>query len=465
MVTPSATPNVYVVGSTTSPNFPTTTGAYQRACGLTQQGVCSNGFASKVNAKGSALLYSTYLGGSGGLGDAAYNVAVDSKNNAYIAGITGSPNFPTTTGVYDTTCGTDGACNGTFDGFVTELNTTGGALVFSTFLGGSGYDYAAGIALDVTGAIYVSGNTTSTDFPTTPSAAQSTFGGMSAGCSPTSGQICGDVTITKLTPGAATLAYSTYLGGSLDEYPGMSMAVDAGGNAYVTGQTSSTNFPLVRPFQATYGGGSSDAFVTTVNPNGTGFSSSSYLGGNGQDFGFRTAVDSVGSIYVSGGTLSTNFPVKTGVFQAICGTDGNCNGGLMDAWTAKLVPSADVSISNVASPNPVKSGSNLSYTIVAKNSGPDTALSVSITDVVPTGTTFVSVATTVGSCTAPPVGGTGTVTCNVASSANGSKVTITMVVNVNAAAGSVITDKATVSSTTFDPKKGNNAVNTSTTVN
>lgn len=461
---PTFIPNIYVVGSTTSTNFPTTTGAYQRSCGLSQQGSCSNGFATKVNTKGSALVYSTYLGGSGGLGDAAYSVAVDSNNDAYVAGITGSPNFPTTSGAFDTTCGSDGLCNGTFDGFVTEFNTTGAGLVFSTFLGGSSYDYAAGIALDSAGAIYVSGNTTSTDFPTTPSAAQPAFGGMSAGCSPTTGAICGDVTVTKLNPGGATLAYSTYLGGSLDEYPGMSMAVDASGNAYVTGQTSSTNFPMVRPFQAAYGGGSSDAFVTIVNPTGTAFTSSSYFGGNGQDFAYRVAVDPLGGIYVSGGTLSTNLPVKAGAFQSICGTDGTCNGGLMDAWVAKMVPTADVSISNAASPNPVKSGANLTYTITVKNSGPDTALAVSMTDVVPTGTTFVSVVTTAGSCTAPSVGGTGTVDCTVSSIPILSKFTVTLVVNVNALAGSVIQDKASVSSTTYDAKKGNNAVNISTNV-
>jgi uncharacterized repeat protein (TIGR01451 family) len=462
---PSATPNVYVVGSTTSTNFPTTHGAYQNACGLTKQGTCANGFASKVNPKGTALLFSTYLGGSGGLGDAAYGVAVDRNENVYISGITGSPNFPTTSGAYQTICGTDGLCNGTFDGFVTELDNVGQAIWFSTFLGGSGYDYTAGIALDSADAVYVSGNTTSTDFPTTASAAQTTFGGMSAGCSPTSGQICGDVTVTKLNPGLSTLSYSTYLGGSLDEYPGLSMAVDASGKAYVTGQTASIDFPLVSPFQPAYGGGASDAFVTIVSPTGTAFTSSSYLGGNGQDFGYRVALDSLGDIYVSGGTLSTNFPVKPGVFQTICGTDGNCNGGLMDAWAAKLVPSADMSVTNSGSPNPVQTGSNLTYTIVVKNNGPDSAAAVTMTDATPTGTTFESFTTTVGGCTAPPVGGTGTVTCTLGTVPNGSKATITMVVNVNAASGSTITDKASVSSTTYDPKKGNNAVNVSTKVN
>lgn len=461
---PSATPNIYVVGSTTSTNFPTTKGAFQTACGLTQQGTCANGFASKANSKGSALLYSTYLGGSGGLGDAAYGVAVDINENAYISGITGSPNFPTTSGAYKTTCGSDGLCNGSFDGFVSELTFAGTGLVFSTFLGGSSYDYTAGIAVDAAGGIYVSGNTISTDFPTTAGAAQTTFGGMSAGCSPTTGAICGDVTVTKLNPGGVTLAYSTYLGGSLDEYPGISMAVDASGNAYITGQTDSTNFPLVNPFQPAYGGGASDAFVTVVNSTGTAFTSSSYLGGNGQDFGYRTALDAAGDIYVSGGTLSTNFPVKAGVFQTICGTDGTCNGGLSDAWAAKLVASADLSITNSGSPNPVMSGANLTYTIVVKNNGPDTSVNVSMTDVVPTGTTFFSVTPSAGSCTAPPVGSGGTVNCTLTSLTNGSKLTITLVVNVTAASGSVIKDKASVNATTYDAKKGNNVVNTSTNV-
>jgi uncharacterized repeat protein (TIGR01451 family) len=461
---PSATPDVYIVGSTTSTNFPTTTGAFQRTCGLNQQGTCSNGFVTKTNSKGSQLVYSTYLGGSGGLGDAAYGITVDINENAYISGITGSPNFPTTAGAYKTTCGSDSLCNGSYDGFVSELTFAGTGLVFSTFLGGSSYDYTAGIAVDGAGGIYVSGNTISTDFPTTAGAAQTTFGGMSAGCSPTTGAICGDVTVTKLNPGGATLAYSTYLGGSLDEYPGMSMAVDASGNAYITGQTDSTNFPLVNPFQPTYGGGASDAFVTVVNSTGTAFTSSSYLGGNGQDFGYRTALDAAGDIYVTGGTLSTNFPVKAGVFQTICGTDGTCNGGLMDSWTAKLVASADLSINNSGSPNPVKSGANLTYTIVVRNNGPDTAINISMNDVTPTGTTFFSVTPGAGSCTAPPVGGIGTVNCTLASMPNGSKLTITLVVNVTAVSGSVIRDKASVNATTYDPKRSNNAVNTSTNV-
>jgi uncharacterized repeat protein (TIGR01451 family) len=461
---PSATPNLYVVGYTTSKNFPTTTGAYQTACGLSKADTCENGFATKLAPQDTGIVFSTYLGGSGGLGDAAYGVVVDSNDNLYIAGITGSPNFPTTTGAYSRKCGSDGQCNGTYDGFVTEMNTGGNGLVFSTFLGGNDYDYVAGIALDSAGAIYVSGNTISTDFPTTAGAAQPTFGGTSAGCVPTTGAICGDVTVTKLNAGGSTLAYSTYLGGTLDEYPGMSMAVDASGNAYVTGQTSSLNFPQVNPFQHGYGGGSSDAFLTVVNSTGTAFMASSYFGGNGQDFGYRTILDPNANVFVSGGTLSTNLFVTQGAFQTICGTDGTCNGGLMDAWTAKMIQSADVSISNQAAPNPVKSGSDLTYQIKVRNNGPDTGMAITTTDTVPAGTTFVSVVPTDGSCTSPPVGGTGTVTCTASSLANGSKINITMVVHVTAASGSKISDKASVSSTTYDPKKGNNSITISVSV-
>jgi uncharacterized repeat protein (TIGR01451 family) len=272
------------------------------------------------------------------------------------------------------------------------------------------------------------------------------------------------VTVTKLNVGGSTLAYSTYLGGSLDEYPGMSMAVDVNGNAYVTGQTASLNFPQVNPFQHGYGGGASDAFRTVVNSSGTAFTGSSYFGGNGQDFGYRLILDPSANVFVSGGTLSTNLFVTQGAFQPICGTDGTCNGGLMDAWTAKMIPAADVSISNQAQPNPVKSGSDLTYQIKVRNNGPDTAQAISVTDTTPAGTTFVSVITTDGTCTAPPVGGTGTLTCTASSLTNAGRITITMVVKVNAASGSKITDKASVSSTTYDPKKGNNSVTISVSV-
>jgi uncharacterized repeat protein (TIGR01451 family) len=452
--------NVYVSGHTTSTDFPVTAGAYQTTCPVDSTGGCSTSFVSKVDPYGKTLIYSTYLGGSNGLGESAYGIALDANNNVYLSGITGSPNYPTTPNAYKTQCGSDGLCNGTFDGFVTQLNAAGNSVLASTFLGGSNFDYTAGIVVKPS-AIYVSGSTVSADFPTTSNGAQKVYGGGSTGCVVSTGT-CGDATISKLNTGLTSLQYSTYLGGSGDDNPGMSMAVDANGYMYVTGQTDSPNFPQVDPMQASYGGGSSDAFITQITPTG-GFGYSTYFGGNGEDFGYRVALDPSGNVYVTGGTLSTNLAVTQHAAQPKCGTDGNCNGGFMDAWFAKVILSADLSMTLKTSAT-IKSGANLSYAITAKNNGPDTAQSVTVTDVVPTGTTFVSVTPNTGSCTAPPVGGTGTVTCTVGTMTNGTSLKITLVVNVNASSGNVISDTATVTSTTSDPKTTNNTATVTTTV-
>jgi uncharacterized repeat protein (TIGR01451 family) len=452
--------NVFVSGHTTSTNFPVTAGAYQTTCPVDSSGGCSTSFVSEVNPKGTALVYSTYLGGSNGLGESAYGIALDANDDAYLSGITGSPNYPTTSNAYQTTCGTDGLCNGTYDGFVTELNPTGTAVLASTFLGGNNFDYTAGIVVKPT-AVYVSGSTVSPDFPVTSKAAQSTYGGNSAGCVFTTGA-CGDVTISKFNTALTSLQYSTYLGGSLDENPGLSMAVDSNGYMYVVGQTDSPNFPQVDVLQAAYGGGSSDAFITQLTPQGT-IGYSTYFGGNGEDFAYRLTLDPSNNIYVTGGTLSTNFAVTAHAPQKTCGTDGNCNGGFFDAWFSKIILSADESITVKASTT-IKSGANLPYALTAKNNGPDTALAVSVTDATPTGTTFVSVTTNTGTCTAPPVGGTGTVTCTVGTMASGTTLKITLVVNVNASSGSTITNTATVTSTTSDPNTKNNTSTATTTV-
>jgi uncharacterized repeat protein (TIGR01451 family) len=453
--------NAYLVGYTSSTDFKTSPAAYQKTCPLTHAGTCSTAFIVKLSSSGSGAMYATYLGGSNGLGEAAYGVAIDSAFNAYVAGVTGSPNFPVTPMAYDGTCGTDGQCNGSFDGFVTVMNSAGTALNYSTFLGGSGADYEAGIAVDSQNNIYVSGGTVSTDFPTTSSAGQKTFGGQTPGCMLGVGNPCGDVTVTKFSNKGA-LVYSTYLGGSKDEDPGISMALDSAGNAYVTGTTDSLNFPQVSPFQTGYGGGTSDAFVTKITPTG-GFAYSSYLGGNGMDSGYRTATDSTGAVYVTGTTLSTNFPVTSLAFQKQCGTDGLCNGGLSDAWVAKVVSSADIAVTN-SGPSTVTKGGTITYTIVVKNMGPETATSVAMTDTTPTGTTFASVSTTNGICAAPPIGGTGTVTCNLSTQPRGAKFTVTLVLNVTATSGS-ITDTASATSAIYDPNLSNNSASVTTTIN
>jgi hypothetical protein len=289
--------NAYVTGDTDSTNFPTTVGAFQ-------PGFAAGGdaFVTKLNPTGSALVYSTYLGGSAG----ASGIAVDALGNAYVTGIINSTTFPTTPGAFQRTFG-----DGTQDAFVTKLNPTGAALVYSTYLGGSRVDQGSGIAVDAAGNAYVTGITLSSDFPTTPGAFQTAFGGAR-----------GDAFVTKLNPTGSALVYSTYLGGSSDFVDGSGIAVDAVGNAYVTGFTDSTSFPTTADaFQTTFGG-SREAFVTKLNPTGSALVYSTYLGGSGEDRGFGIAVDATGNFYVTGFTDSLNFPTTAGAFQPTPGGSG-----------------------------------------------------------------------------------------------------------------------------------------------
>jgi hypothetical protein len=270
-------------------------------------------FVTKLNATGTALVYYTYLGGTTG-GAVGYGIALDTAGNAYVTGYTTSKDFPTTPGAFQPTFG--GGNN--FHAFVTKLNATG-TVVYSTYLGGSVSDQGAGIAVDTAGDAYVTGATTSTDFPTTAGAYQTTFGGGAF-----------DAFVTKLNPTGTALVYSTYLGGTEADDDGTGIAVDSAGNAYVTGYTGSTDFPTTAgAFQTTFGGGSYDAFLTKLNPKGSGLAYSTYLGGTGYDQGYGIAVDSAGNAYVTGITESTDFPTTAGAIQTTFG-------GGTDAFVAKF---------------------------------------------------------------------------------------------------------------------------------
>ncbi len=265
------------------------------------------------------LSYSTYLGGSGY--DSGAAIAVDASGNAYVTGFTRSPNFPATAGSFQTSCGTTGTCNGYFwDAFITKL-TANGLVVYSSFLGGSGNDMGKAIAVDASGAAYVTGQTFSNNFPTTAGAFKTTNSGV------------GDAFVAKVSPGGTALQYSTYLGGSgTDNAEGI--AVDGNGNAYVTGQTYSTDFPTAAPIQASNGGNQdSDAFVTEINSSGSALVYSTYLGGGNLDWGQAIAVDLAGNAYVTGATKSPDFPLANPL-QAIC---GGCPGSA-DAFVAEISP-------------------------------------------------------------------------------------------------------------------------------
>lgn len=256
------------------------------------------------------LVFSTYLGGSGE--DVGNSVTLDSSGNVYITGRTTSNDFPVVDGWQDYRAGAR-------DAFVTKYSPTG-EMLYSTYFGGSGAENALGIGLDASGAIYVTGVTSSVDLPV-KNAAQSTYGG--------GGQ---DGFVFKLTPAGDDLVYSTYLGGTgFDQ--SRTIAVDADGYAYVAGNTGSLDFPLSNALQPNFGGGISDAFVTKLDSNGA-LVFSTYLGGTtnqGDDFdsGRGIALDASGNIFVAGETRG-GFPVTSGAFQTAYG------GGLNDLFVAKL---------------------------------------------------------------------------------------------------------------------------------
>jgi len=251
-------------------------------------------FITKINSSGDALVYSTYLGDSDR--DYGYDIKVDSQSAAYVTGETWSADFPTQNPIY--------LNQGGIDAFITKVNSSGSALVYSTYLGGSGLDYGLGIAVDTQGAAYVSGYTESTDFPTL-----NPIQGTNAGFS--------DIFITKVNSSGSALVYSTYLGGSDDDSAvgpekdwGGSIAVDSEGAAYVTGETLSVDFPTQNPIQGTNAGGK-DVFITKVNSSGSALVYSTYLGGSEKDWGDDIAVDAQGAAYVTGGTWSVDFPTQS----------------------------------------------------------------------------------------------------------------------------------------------------------
>jgi len=347
--------NIYVVGTTSSLNFPVTSGGYQR----TYAGGLSDAFVTKLNPTGSALIYSTYLGGnSDGLGghdghDTALGLAIDAQGFAYVAGETGSTDFPTTAGALQRTFQ-----GGDTDGFVTKLNQAGSALVYSTFLGGSFDEDVAGIAVDSSGNAYVVGDTTSIDFPTTASAFQRTLPGEE------------NAFMTKLNSSGSALVYSTYLGGTTlglgGHDGGTAIAIDSSGNAYVTGFTDSLDFPTTAgAFQRSFQDGETDAFVAKLSPSLSGAASlvySTYLGGDGNDNGDGIAVDAAGNAYVvgttdSGGPTSLNpFPTTPGAFQRIYG------GGDSNVFVSKVNPS----------------GSDLVFSTFVGGSGADEATDIAV---------------------------------------------------------------------------------------
>jgi Beta-propeller repeat/Abnormal spindle-like microcephaly-assoc'd, ASPM-SPD-2-Hydin len=339
--------NAYVTGETGPPAavtvvlippaeppgpFPTTAGAFQ-----SNFGGATDAFVAKIDATGSELLYSSFLGGTGE--DVGYGIASDTSANAYVTGLTYSPDLPVTAAT-----ALQSSYAGAGDAFLTKVNTNGtgaGSLVYSTYVGGSGLDQGNGIAVDGGGNAYLAGGTTSTALSFAPP-----VGAYQPACALDSVSVCeGDAFMAKLNPalaGAASMIYFTYLGGNLAD-SASGVAVDTSGNVYLTGSTVSTNFPTgpsgVPVFQPAFGGGNADAFVAELNPAGAGAGDivySTYLGGTNTDSGTAIALNPsvpasscpvsrktpVCDAYVAGQTCSLDFPLANPLQGA---PGGNCD--------------------------------------------------------------------------------------------------------------------------------------------
>jgi hypothetical protein len=320
----------YVTGNTRSSGFPL------KNVPQPTHGGDSDAFVAQFTADGRALRYATYLGGSGF--DGGEGIAVDLRGQAYVTGSTRSPDFPTKNALQPVLGRLDG------DAFVAKLSADGSALRYATYLGGTRFDRGSGIAVDLRGQAYIVGTTESLDFPTR-NALQATLRGHS------------DVFVAQLKADGSALRYSTYLGGSgyLDQ--GRGIAVDLRGQAYVTGNTQSPDFPTKNAVQPNFGGerGSDvDAFVAKLSADGKALRYATFLGGNKSDFGSGIAVDLRGQATVTGGTQSPDFPTKNALQPVLSGPG--------DAFVVQF--SAD--------------GSTLSYSTYLGGSGGDGGSSIAV---------------------------------------------------------------------------------------
>jgi uncharacterized repeat protein (TIGR01451 family) len=274
-----------ITGKTASPNFPlvrplaphTTSGA----------------FVTKLNWAGTGIASSTVFGGHGPMNhaDAGFGIAVDPQDDTYVTGETNDPGFPTMSALQPQLAGAGNA-------FVIKINPASTKVIYSTYLGGSGNDIGRAIAADANGNSYVTGQTTSPNFPTAKALEPT---------NPSRGPAAASAFVTKLSPTGNALVYSTYLGGSGGPDSAFGIAIDRAGDAYVTGQTSAPDFPLARPLQRAPRG-PTDAFVTELGVSGSALAFSTYYGGTGADAGLAIALDRGGGVHITGTTDSTDFP-------------------------------------------------------------------------------------------------------------------------------------------------------------
>jgi hypothetical protein len=308
--------NAYVAGETFSLDFPTKN-AFQASLKAASDIHPENAFVTKLDATGSALIYSTYLGGS--VADVGTAIAVDAHASAYVTGVTESPDFSIKNAFQN-------HLRGVANAFITKFDTAGNSLVYSSFIGGRDTDIGRAIALDASDNAYITGTTGSSDFPTR-NAFQETLKGQH------------DAFVSKIDSAGCALIYSSYLGGSGDDM-GQGIAVDTHSNAYVTGETGSLNFPIKNALQHKLKSANGNAFVTKFDPAGSKLVYSTYLGGTGGDIGYAIAVDCYGDAYIAGGTNSKDFPVKDAFQHKLKGSSGNAFIAKLDAAGCALIYSS-----------------------------------------------------------------------------------------------------------------------------
>ncbi len=321
-----ASGNVYVAGITNSTDFPVSAAAFNKTYAKTT-GQSSYGFIFKLNSTGSALMYSTYLGGTEG-DEWLLDLALTASSEAIVTGWSSSPDYPTSTGAFQTALS---AFGGSSNAIVSRINTTGSALVYSTFVGGEGNDMGLAMDIDANDNVFVVGNTQSNNFPVTAGCFQSAM----------KGSFENTAFVFSLAPNGSSLNYSTYLGGSIGEEIGFTqgasywsygfgIAVNSSDEAFVTGATESFDFPVTAGAYQTARKSNENAFVTCFNSTGTGLIYSTYLGGSRLDAGFDIKVNSKNEAYVAGTTLSQNFPYTT------CAYDSALDGNYYDVFLTKL---------------------------------------------------------------------------------------------------------------------------------
>ncbi|MGD2072676.1 MAG: SBBP repeat-containing protein [Candidatus Thorarchaeota archaeon] len=313
--------HIYVAGSTYSDNFPTINAYNDTWDG---SGSERDVFVFKMSSDGSTLFYSTYVSGS--LSDTCEALVVDDLGTVYAVGQTESLNFPTVNALNNTGDGSTSF----LDGFLFRLSSDGSELLFSTYLSGSIWDYAKDVELDEQGNVYVVGNSNSDDFPITSGVFNET--GEENGWN--------DIFVLKMTADGSNLIYSTFVSGSESDTAN-GIAVDSAGNAYVVGETESSDFPMVNAYNSTHSGSYGDLVIFKLSPSGDSLHYSTFIGGNSHDNGEAIRIDESGNAFILGLTQSTNFPTTPDA---------------LDSWGDGSTGSSDVAIMKLSS-----DGSKLLY--------------------------------------------------------------------------------------------------------